>query len=102
MAQKPIVTIINGTIPNAELKDMIFESSTGFAYETISEDKYFLEMCDYICMQYNEKTQKGKVMYEQNKEYVDEFNYENIAKRLVKLAQDYSSNGKRYYVLRLR
>lgn len=88
LAGKPIIAIIDGDTPNAEISRLMHESNTGFAYETCSldekQDKKRLR--EYIAMQYEAK-RKGAVVYQADQAFLNARRYDFLTDRLLRIAE---------------
>ena len=86
-AKKPIISIIEGDVPNSELKSLYEEYRYGFCYEACDQSTTINDLADYLCHLCTEKTSTGILSYTQDSELEEAFEYKKIVKRLNDLAQ---------------
>ena len=86
-AQKPVLCIVSGTMPNSELYRMNEIYHYGFCYEICRENQ-FDALCDYIEQAYHQKMTIGTVCYEPSPQLALDFRYDNLAKRLSNLCEE--------------
>lgn len=86
-AQKPVLSIVAGTVPNGELYRMNENYHYGFCCELCKED-HFEALCDYLAQAYQQKMKEGRVCYEPSPQLALDFRYDNLAKRLSDLCQE--------------
>lgn len=84
MARKPIVYLMAGDEQQCEAADQIHRLG-GVCYQTIHSETSYLPLKQYILEKYVEWKQSGKVTITREEEYVDEFSYPNIAKKVYKI-----------------
>ena len=81
-AKKPMLSVINGSLPNSELNMLNEKYHYGFCYESCREKEQFGALCDYLAKAYDEKMKLGKVQYEMNPELETRFRYDALAEQL--------------------
>lgn len=78
---KPIVTIVNGDLPNSEIKSIIENGKFGFCYEEANHQSDFDSLIEYIKMEYLKFKKNDKNYYNPNKNVLDSYNYLNNYKK---------------------
>lgn len=88
LASKVILAIINGDLPDSELKQTITYVNGGFTYEegSINKDKEYKDLCDFIITKVKEKKEFGLVKDEYNNNK-DDYSYQNISSSFIKLIE---------------
>lgn len=86
LADKPIVSVINGTVEASEYKSIIERSGAGFIFEIKNYPAHEPLLCDYIEKLYRQKFSNGGICFHTDKSYVDAFNYKHIAEQLITMA----------------
>lgn len=81
-AKKPMLSIVNGNLPNSELNILNEKYHYGFCYESCREKEQFVMLCDYLEKAYDEKMKFGKVQYKMNPELEGRFRYDALAEQL--------------------
>jgi len=85
MIDKPILSIITGNIPNSEIKKIMQKANNGFCYEQAMRDTDNEKLKDFLLAAYKEFKNGGFIKLNPNKEYIEKFNYKNIAKQFESL-----------------
>lgn len=81
-AEKPILSIVAGEVPNSELNLINQRYHYGFCYESCREKEQFQQLCDYLETLYNEKITTGKIIYKPEPELKTDFRYDTLAIKL--------------------
>ena len=81
-AKKPILSLINATLPDSELNHLNEKFRYGFCYETCRGDEHFKQLCDFLEKAYREKLESGKVQFTVNPELEAAFRYDYLAQQL--------------------
>lgn len=79
---KPIVSVVDGNIPESEVKQVMTEGNFGVTYEAANSTEDFALLKEYIKKQYDKVTNGENVEFEPNKDVLDRYNYENIMQRI--------------------
>ena len=79
---KPILSVIAGEGTGCILTEMINNKKLGYCYEEATNEVGFKKLCDYIEEQYKSFEKTGKVAHSPDKEFVEGFEYSNIAKEI--------------------
>jgi hypothetical protein len=85
MMKKPIVCTISGNLSGSTLKEMINEANIGVCYEEANDEIDYHLLKKYISEKYYEFINMGSLKFNPNDEYIEKFNYKNIAKQFIKL-----------------
>ncbi len=88
MAEKPIICITCGSLPNGEAEHMINNMHLGIAVNEIEYKKGIEQLALYLKQQMQNKKQKQKIIYTPDKAKVLEFNYDNLALKLEQLIEE--------------
>jgi hypothetical protein len=88
LASKVILAIINGDLPESELKHIIAYVNGGFSYEEGADNiqKEYNDLCDFISDRVIEKKKFGFVKNEYN-ENKDDYSYQEISNSFRKLIE---------------
>ncbi|MDD2476667.1 MAG: hypothetical protein PHI32_12245 [Dysgonamonadaceae bacterium] len=84
-ARKPIISIISGDLPNAELSSMVRDISLGIACEYASKQNDIELLKKYILKCYQCRINGEKIPLDPNKEMVEEYRYDNLTRKLEEL-----------------
>lgn len=84
-AGKPILSIVNGKVPNSELDTLNEKYQYGFCYETSRDSELFSKLCDYVYQAYREKVEGGRIDYELKPELEVAFRYDHLTQQLEEL-----------------
>ncbi len=85
LVEKPVVTIINGDLPNSELGKIVRQCNAGIVYEEANSQKDYEELKKWIKSAYDEKMQNGKITSKIDKAEREKYRYENITNELFEL-----------------
>lgn len=85
---KPILSVVAGNKPESELYRLNKKYKYGFCFESANDKNGFYELCEWIKSKYNEKNINGKVVYNENKEFVNKFDYKNLTAELENIMLD--------------
>ncbi|MCF2661513.1 hypothetical protein [Pseudoflavonifractor phocaeensis] len=84
----PILSIINGDVPNSELYQINEQYRCGFCYECCREETHFPQLCDYLRQAYEQKMETGHVEYLPVPELFTDFRYDSLARQLETIFQE--------------
>lgn len=87
MSKKPILCIIEGTVPNSLLKEIISIAKIGCCYERANSQIDYFVLKEYIKNHYLIWKTKTNTDFLQNTEYINQFNYKNIVNQLINLIE---------------
>lgn len=87
-AEKPIICITNGTVPNGEAEAMIQDMELGVAVNSICYEKGVNVLADFLNMQLKLFCSKEKLIYHPNTDKVNEYNYDRLFIKLLKIMED--------------
>ena len=85
-AGKPIISIVDGDVPNSELKYLNQQYNYGFCYEPCDEKTNIADLAKYILCLCREKATLGKIQYKQSVKLEYAFRYDKIVQKLNDLA----------------
>lgn len=80
MIGKPIISVIMGDEPNSGIKDMMRQANLGFCYEQARDETDYEGLKTYLL-----NLRENCANFSPNREYIEKFNYKNIAKEFEKL-----------------
>ena len=86
-AQKPILSMITGDLPNSELYVINEQYHYGFCYEACRGEGQFERLCEFLAKAYEEKMRFGRVLYEIDPKLEKKFRYDTLAKQLESFIQ---------------
>lgn len=89
---KPIISIVSGDLANAELSEMVNDMNLGIACENLNYQSDKVNLRKYILEQYIQKINGKELFYTPDKLKVENFNYENLTKKLVKVIDKMTNN----------
>lgn len=81
-ANKPIISIVEGDIPNSELLELNSRYNYGFCYESCNKNMSSSDIERYIYNLCNEKQKTGQIVYKPSQDLFNAFCYEGIVKKL--------------------
>ena len=84
-ANKPILSIVAGDLPNSELLTLNHKYHYGFCYEACQQNNMYNAFLDYLDEMYRQKISNGKIDFSLNTEIKEAFQYNAIAKKLERL-----------------
>lgn len=79
--EKPIISIVNGEVPNSEVTKVMNESNLGISYESARHDKDYISFKKFLDLEYTNFIQGLQPKFEPNKSVIDRYNYMTIAKK---------------------
>ena len=82
LCNKPIISISCGEIPDCAASDLIEKLNVGIATEEPREEEDVLRLADYLLKQSKRKISKEGLEFKPNKEAIDEYDYDNLTKRI--------------------
>ena len=85
MMDKPILSIITGNVPNSEIKEMMVKANIGFCYEQALKNTDNKKLKDFLLTLYQEFKKSSSLPFDPNREYIEKFSYQNIAKQFENL-----------------
>ena len=85
-AKKPMIAVVEGDIPESELKLLDRQYHYGFCYEASDKSTTVSDLADYIFCLYEEKASTGKIVYIPAPGLEDAFRYKTIVNHLDELA----------------
>lgn len=81
-ARKPIVALIRGEIPRAELAELVREMQLGFVYEESRAEADFVALKVYMADCWERRASGRSLEYAPREDLVSKFEYKNIARQL--------------------
>ena len=85
-AKKPIISIVEGDVPESELLELNNKYNYGFCYESCNRNMSSSYIEQYVCNLCLEKNTKGHIDYVPSNDLTDDFCYEGIVNKLNNLA----------------
>jgi len=87
LLKKTILGIINGDVPNSELKIMIEKSELGLAYEEANNYSNDTSLGEYLNALINQKlsSNTSPAFIEPNLKYLNTYDYEKISKKIINI-----------------
>ena len=82
---RPIVAAVTGDVENSGVAEIIRRANIGFAYEEAHHESDFPKLKSYIRHQYESKMEGKPLEYVPDREYVEQYDYDNIGERLVSI-----------------
>ncbi len=87
-ARKPIIGLVTGDKPNAELTFLINMLNVGISCEYVGKRSALDDLKRYILSQYINKMNTGSVSYNAKEEEINRFDYCNICRELEKICSN--------------
>lgn len=81
MQGKPILAIVSGNLKNSNLRELLFETNSGFTYEEANDEEDFGLLKDYILMQYKHFINSELLEYKPNIDNIEKYNWKNLAQK---------------------
>lgn len=81
-ANKPIVSIVSGELPDAELTELVKQMSLGSAHEYAAGEGAAADLGDYLCAAAIAKSRGQAIRFSPDRDKVAQFDYMNLAARL--------------------
>lgn len=88
-AGKPIIAIINGTVADSELGEIIKRGKLGFAYEEMCADKDMAGLKKYIKDMYAGYMRNGEIDYGPEKKILQRYDYRNLSRRMIRVLESH-------------
>jgi hypothetical protein len=82
-AQKPIISLTSGNLPNGELTQMVQNLKLGIACEYINYKEDYIKLKTYIQKQYNLRIENKELDFNPDYSKISEFHYAKITKQLM-------------------
>lgn len=86
--KKPVIGIVAGDEANSELKQLIDQYKLGFCYEETCRDSGLKGLENYLIKQCEYKKVNKIIFYNPDESVFDEFAYDGIAKKALKIIED--------------
>jgi len=80
--RKPIIALVSGDLPNAEISAMIDDLGVGISCEEANEEQDAKKLMEYLLMQYRRRIKGQELLYDVVAENVNKYDYENLTKHL--------------------
>lgn len=90
-ANKPIVSIVMGSLPRAELTTLVEDMNVGVTLEESTQDKDIPKLTQYLQDAVDAKSAGEPVPHSPNAPEVEKFNYENLATQLEDIIEGLAS-----------
>ena len=87
MVDKPIICTVTGNLAYSETKEMIEKARCGIVWEEANSDADYVILKGYILKQYELYINNQSLAYNPNEEYIEQFNYKNIAQQFIDLVE---------------
>lgn len=91
MIDKPIICTITGNLANSKLKEMITAANNGVVWEEANGDADYPVLKSYILEQYERFIRGEPLLFEPNREYIEQYNYKNITQQYIDLIEEHFS-----------
>ena len=88
MADRPVISVVNGNMTDNELTEIVRKTGVGIAYEESNHESDYQRLQDYLLMQYERKQKGNCLLYEPVEEEVEKFDYKVIGNRLVEILEN--------------
>ena len=85
MIQKPIVALVQGTLKNSVVKEMISDGNLGFCYEEANKAIDTSLLKKFLIEQYKIHVLGQTGTFAPNKEYIEQYNYGTITSQIIQL-----------------
>ncbi len=85
MIQKPIVALVQGTLKNSVVKEMISDGNLGFCYEEANKAIDTSLLKRFLLEQYETFVFGKANTFNPNKEYIEQYNYGTITSQIIQL-----------------
>lgn len=82
---KPIISVVDGDLPDSEVTAVVKEGKLGISYESSNSKKDFQTLKDYIHKLYIETVENNGFEFNPNSTVLERYNYDNIMKKIEKL-----------------
>lgn len=92
-ANKPIIALVSGDLPNSELVETINKLSLGLGYEYSNHDIDFQNLKSFIELQYNQVLSGQALLFNPDYVGINAYHYENITKRFLELVNSFRFRG---------
>ena len=86
--KKPIIALVSGNLPSAEISSMINDLQVGLSCEEANERTDVDKLKKYILMQYQRKQKGQDLLYKAVDDEVRKYDYVNLTKRLESICND--------------
>lgn len=87
-ANKPILSVISGNLPNSDLKIINDKYNYGFCYEESNNKISSADLLSFIKLLFDEKMKKGYISYKLSNQLRTDFHYKTITKKLVRICEE--------------
>lgn len=79
---KPIISVVDGNLPNSEVSEVIEEGNLGIAYEAARDNEDYIKLKKYIEKQYLLFVSGQEIEFRPQEEVIERYNYKNIIKQI--------------------
>jgi len=87
MQNKPLIALVAGEVGNSIFREIITNANSGFLYEEVNKETDFINLKEYILMQYTLFINDKKLKYEPNLGYIEQYNWKNLVIKFAKLIE---------------
>jgi glycosyltransferase involved in cell wall biosynthesis len=87
-AKKPVVSVVEGSLPHAEMTDMVKRLHLGIACETASRVQDAGQLRDYMLMQSRRRMNGEPALYEADTSEIGEYDYAHLVSELESICTD--------------
>lgn len=87
-ANKPIISMVTGSLPDAEITRMVRQLRLGIACEEATQKSDEERLKNYILLQYQRKMRGDNLLFEANTYEIEKFSYTNLTLELEKICRD--------------
>lgn len=83
LVEKPVLTIVNGDLPDSELGKIVKDCNAGIVFEEATAEQDYPILKNWLREAYKSKQETGGVPIRLNRTKREQYSYDNIAKQLV-------------------
>ena len=87
MINKPILCAVVGNLANSQLKEMVTKANNGVVWEEANDKNDYPILKSYILEQYEHFIKNEPLLFDPNMDYIEQFNYKNIAQQFIDLIE---------------
>ncbi len=87
-SKKPVISLVTGSLPDAEITTMVRKLRLGIACEEFSKEEDEKELKRYIILQHHRKKSGEQFMFDADSAELEKFDYSNLTLELEKICKD--------------
>jgi len=85
LINKPIIAIIDGCLPNSEVKIVMDETNLGVSFESAEKDSEYVKLKAYVESQYERYIRGLEIDFNPDEKVINRYNWDSVIKQFDKI-----------------